>query len=61
MQLVRSMFSLWTTVGLVNEVCGQLFAVLAGQVLSPLTITPRVSVCSSALPSANENTCSHNT
>lgn len=34
---------------------GQLFTVLAAQVLSPLTISPRVSLCSSVLSSASES------
>lgn len=46
--------------GLVNDVCGQLFTVLEAQLFSPLTVTPRVSVCSNALSSANYITFSHN-
>lgn len=34
---------------------GQLFTVLAAQVLSPLTISPRVSLCSSVLSNASES------
>lgn len=44
--------------GLVND--GELFTVLAAQVLSPLTISPRVSLCSSVLSSARKM-FSHNT
>lgn len=39
--------------GLVND--GELFTVLAAQVLSPLTISPKVSLCSSVFSSASEN------